>query len=49
MLGWGRYRFDKNRAGTRYFELVFMHPMGSAYHIVHSGAFSVRNVDALFF
>jgi hypothetical protein len=29
LLGWGQYRFDKKRAGTRYAELVFLHPVGS--------------------
>jgi hypothetical protein len=28
---------------------VFLHPVGSARHVVHSGAFGVRTVDALFF
>jgi hypothetical protein len=30
-------------------ELVSLHQVGSAGHIVHSGAFEARNVDALFF
>jgi hypothetical protein len=45
MLKWDRYGFEKKRAGTRYTSL---HLGGSAGHIVHSGAFEVRNVDALF-
>jgi hypothetical protein len=28
---------------------VFLHPVGSAADVVHSGAFGPRNVDALFF
>jgi hypothetical protein len=28
---------------------VFLHPVGSAGHVVHSGASRVRNVEKLFF
>jgi hypothetical protein len=49
MLGWDQYRFYKKCIGTRYAELVFLHPVGSAGHIVHSGASGARNIDALFF
>jgi hypothetical protein len=49
MLGWDRYRFHNKRTGTRYAELVFLHPVGYAGHVVHSGASEERNVDALFF
>jgi hypothetical protein len=36
---WGdRYEFDKKHVGTRYAKLVFLHPLGSAVHIVLSGA-----------
>jgi hypothetical protein len=38
MLGRDRYRFHKKRVGTRYAELVFFHLVGSAGHVVHSGA-----------
>jgi hypothetical protein len=48
MLGWGRYGFDKNRIGTHYIEHVFLHPLGSAGHVVHFGASMTRNVGALF-
>jgi hypothetical protein len=35
---WDQYRFHKKRTGTRYVELVVLHPVGSAGHVVHSGA-----------
>jgi hypothetical protein len=38
MLGWGWCCFNKKRAGTRYAELVFLHLVVSAGHIVDSGA-----------
>jgi hypothetical protein len=38
MLGWDRYGFDKNRIGTSYAELVFLHPVRYADHVVHFGA-----------
>jgi hypothetical protein len=49
MLGWDRYGFDKRRIGTRYAELVFLHPMGSVGHVGHSGASRAQIVNALFF
>jgi hypothetical protein len=49
MLFWDRYEFDKKHVGTRYAKLVFLHPVGSAVHIVHSGASGARNGNTLFF
>jgi hypothetical protein len=49
LLDWDWYRFDKKCAGARYAELVFFNPVGSMGHIVHSGAFGVRNVDTPIF
>jgi hypothetical protein len=40
MLGW---------AQTHYVEPAFLHPVGSACHVVQSGTFRPRNVDVIFF
>jgi hypothetical protein len=49
MIEWDRYRFEKKCAGTRYAELVSLHPVGYVGHVLHNDAFGVRIVDALFF
>jgi hypothetical protein len=49
MLEWDQYGFHKWSAGTRYTELVFLHPVGSAVHVVHFCVSGPQNVDALFF
>jgi hypothetical protein len=49
ILGWDRYGFDKKRSMTRCAELVFLHPVGSAGHIVHSSASEARNIGTPFF
>jgi hypothetical protein len=49
MLGWDRYQFDKICIGTSYAKLLFLHPMGYAGDVVHSGASGEQNISALFF
>jgi hypothetical protein len=49
MLGWDWFGFDEKRARTGYTELVFLHPVGSACHVVDSGASEAQKVDTLFF
>jgi hypothetical protein len=36
-------------AGIRYAELVFLYPVESVGHVVHSGAFGMRNIITQFF
>jgi hypothetical protein len=48
-IRWDQYRFDKKRVRKCNAERVFLHPMGSAGDIVHSGPSGARNEDALFF
>jgi hypothetical protein len=49
MLRWDQYGFDKKHAGTRYNELVFLPPVGSASNVVHSSASGASNINTLFF
>jgi hypothetical protein len=42
-------RYPKKCDRTRYVELVFLYPVGSVGHIVHSDASGAQNVNALFF
>jgi hypothetical protein len=37
MLGWDQYEFNKKHAKIRYAKLLFLHPVGSVGHVVHSG------------
>jgi hypothetical protein len=47
-IQWDQYGFDKKCIGTSYVNIVFLHPVGSVAHVVHSGVFGQRNVDVLF-
>jgi hypothetical protein len=49
MFRWAWYGFNKKHTGTRYVELMILHPVGSAGHIAHSGTFEARNVKTTFF
>jgi hypothetical protein len=46
---WARFGSHKKRVGTHYAELVFLHPMRSMGHVVHSWSSGARNIDELFF
>jgi hypothetical protein len=48
-LGVAQCNFRKKCPGTHYAQLVFLHLVGSAGHVVHSGASGPLNIDALFF
>jgi hypothetical protein len=37
MIEWTRCDFNKKHTGTHYAEFVFLQPVGSAGHVVHSG------------
>jgi hypothetical protein len=49
MLGWAWSSFHKKHIRTRYAELMFLHPLGFAGHVVHSSASGLWNSRALFF
>jgi hypothetical protein len=46
---WDRFGFNKKHTGSRYTEVVFLHPVGSVGHDVHFDASGSRNITALFF
>jgi hypothetical protein len=48
MLGWDQYVLDKNHARTPCIEVVFLHPMGSAGHVVPSVKTRTQNINPLF-
>jgi hypothetical protein len=49
MLGWDKYEFHKKRWDTLHQTCGFLHPVRFVGHVMHSSAFGLRNVDALFF
>jgi hypothetical protein len=49
MLGWDQFEFNEKCTKTRYAEFVFLHPMGSTGHVVHSSGSGMSNSNALFF
>jgi hypothetical protein len=49
MLTWALCGFQQKRAETRYAKLVFLHPVRSVGHILHSAASRARNIDVLYF
>jgi hypothetical protein len=49
MVGWAQCTSRKNHTKTHYAELVFLHLVRSAAHVVRSGVFRALNVDTLFF
>jgi hypothetical protein len=46
---WTGTDLTKKCTETQYTDLEFVHPMGSAGHVVQSGTFGPQNVDVLFF
>jgi hypothetical protein len=48
ILRWDRYGFDRKRGETSYTDLLFLLPVASAGHVVHSIASEMRNINALF-
>jgi hypothetical protein len=44
----GECGLQKKHAGSRYAELVFLHPVGTAGYVVDSGVSGAQNVDAVF-
>jgi hypothetical protein len=48
MLEWAQWGFHKKHAGTCYAELLFLNPVESVGHKVHSCASGLQNIDALF-
>jgi hypothetical protein len=49
ITGWDWCGFHKKCVATSYVELVFLHRVGYAGHVVHSSDSRARNVVALFF
>jgi hypothetical protein len=48
MHEWAWCGSHKMRTGTRYIELVFLHPLGYVGHVVHSGARGTKCLCTIF-
>jgi hypothetical protein len=48
MIVWYWYGFHNKRTDISNVEFVFLHPVGTAGHVVYSGASGVRNIDTIF-
>jgi hypothetical protein len=49
MLGWDQYGFDNKCIRANCAKLLFLHPVGSAGHVVRFGASGERIIDTIFF
>jgi hypothetical protein len=49
MLRWAWCGFHEKCTEKHYAEVVFLHPVESVGHVVHSDAFGARNVNAQIF
>jgi hypothetical protein len=49
VLGSDWYGFDKKLIGSRYAKLVFLHPVGSVGHVVHSSSASGHETSTHYF
>jgi hypothetical protein len=49
MLRWDQCSSHKKHVGASYVDLVLLHPVGYAGHVVHCGVSGAQIVNALFF
>jgi hypothetical protein len=48
LLGWDWYGFHKKRTEACYTKLVFLHPVGSAGHVLHSCIWGAKRRHTIF-